>query len=589
MPLLLVGQLATAQYRLNIQPVDKDTVFLYEKLGLQNSFANRSVCSRYIDNLPAYLQLKGYPTASIDSLGYDSTFASIRLFVGENYKLAYINILPADKQTLEEAGFNEKTILNKPLNVDQLKQVQENLLEYFENNGYPFAKIQLDSIGFEEEKLRARLKIDKGPKYKIDSLRLYGAARINNDFIQRYLDIKNGSPYQKTKLQNINKRLLELPYVQQSKPWDLTMLGTGSVVNLYLQPKKSSQINVLVGFLPSNTISNNSYEPVRTKLLFTGEANINLRNSLGNGELIGLNWQQLQQSSPRLNLQYEQPYIGGTAFGITTSFDLFKKDSSYLNLNFLAGMQYSLSVNQTGKVFLQTLRTNLLAVDTIGLRATRKLPNEIDLSSINLGVDYAVNKTNYRLNPKRGYELQMVVSAGTRTIRKNNIIVKLADPDFNYSSLYDSVKLKTYQFKIKIAFAKYFPVSRQSTVKTSINTGWFESPNIFRNELFQIGGYRLMRGFDEESIFASQYAVSTVEYRYLVGLNSFFFAFTDLGWAANKSVNVQTNNTFIGAGIGLAFETKAGVFNISYASGKRNDTKFDIRQSKIHIGYVNYF
>ena len=31
MPLLLIGQLANAQYRLNIQPVDKDTAFLYEK------------------------------------------------------------------------------------------------------------------------------------------------------------------------------------------------------------------------------------------------------------------------------------------------------------------------------------------------------------------------------------------------------------------------------------------------------------------------------------------------------------------------------------------------------------------------------
>ncbi len=587
--LMLIGQLVLAQYRLNIQGVDKDTSFLREKLGIPGNFANKLLCVRYVDGLPAALQLKGYPTASVDSAGFDSTAATIRLFVGDSYKLTFITIQSSDRDALEQVGFNEKSIINKPLNVVQLKQVQENLLQYFENNGYPFAKIQLDSILFDEEKLKAVLKIDKGPMYKVDSFRIYGNVRINNSFIQRYLDIKNGSAYQKTKLQNINKRLLELPYVQQSKPWDLTMLGTGSIVNLYLQPKKSSQINVLVGFLPSNTVSNNGYEPVRTKLLFTGEANINLRNSLGNGELIGLNWQQLQQSSPRLNLQYEQPYIGGSAFGVTTSFDLFKKDSSYLNLNFLAGLQYSLSINQTGKVFIQTFRTNLLNVDTITLKATRKLPNEIDLGSVNLGVDYTVNKTNYRLNPKRGYELQAVVSAGTRTIRKNNVIVKLADPGYSYASLYDSLQLKTYQFKIKLALAKYFPVSRQSTIKTAISGGWLQSPSIFRNELFQIGGYRLMRGFDEESIFASQYAVSTIEYRYLVGLNSFFFAFSDIGWAENKSVGVKASNTFIGAGIGLAFETKAGVFNISYASGKRNDTKFDIRQSKIHIGYVNYF
>ena len=122
----------------------------------------------------------------------------------------------------------------------------------------------------------------------------------------------------------------------------------------------------------------------------------------------------------------------------------------------------------------------------------------------------------------------------------------------------------------------------------------FEQPilkrlKLFRNELFQIGGYRLLRGFDEESIFASQYGVATVEYRYLIGQNSFLFGFSDVGWARNNSLSRDISNTFIGAGLGMAFETKAGIFNISYASGKRDDAKFNLRQSKIHIGYVNYF
>jgi hemolysin activation/secretion protein len=123
----------------------------------------------------------------------------------------------------------------------------------------------------------------------------------------------------------------------------------------------------------------------------------------------------------------------------------------------------------------------------------------------------------------------------------------------------------------------------------AVNAGFIQSPAIYRNELFQIGGYKLLRGFDEESIFASSYAVATAEYRYLIGLNSFLFSFVDLGFAANKSVYADSKNSFLGAGLGLAFETKAGVFNISYAVGKRDDVKFNIRQAKIHLGYVNYF
>ena len=137
--------------------------------------------------------------------------------------------------------------------------------------------------------------------------------------------------------------------------------------------------------------------------------------------------------------------------------------------------------------------------------------------------------------------------------------------------------------------AHYFPLGKQSAFKTAVNAGIYNSQSIFRNELFQIGGYRLLRGFDEESIYASRYAVTTLEYRYLVGLNSFFFVFSDGGYAENKSVNIKSSNTFISAGLGMAFETKAGIFNISFATGKRNDVPLDLRQSKIHLGYVTYF
>jgi hemolysin activation/secretion protein len=80
-----------------------------------------------------------------------------------------------------------------------------------------------------------------------------------------------------------------------------------------------------------------------------------------------------------------------------------------------------------------------------------------------------------------------------------------------------------------------------------------------------------------------------MEYRLLIGLNSYLYAFTDGGWAQNKSQFANTSNSFIGAGMGIAIETKAGIFNITFAAGKRNDVPLNLRQSKIHFGYVNFF
>ncbi len=269
--------------------------------------------------------------------------------------------------------------------------------------------------------------------------------------------------------------------------------------------------------------------------MITGEANLNLKNALGAGETIGLNWQQLQVKSPRLNIIYQHPYLFNTPVGLDFAFDMFRKDSTFLNVNFQLGAQYVLNINQSGKLFIQRIQTIVNGVNKNFILQNYRLPDEADVSSVNVGVDYEFNNTNYRLNPTKGNEFRIITSVGTKKIKKNNEILELkdpGDPSFDFGSLYDTIKLKTYQFRIRISAAKYFPLGKQnrSTIKMGINGGLFQSGNIFRNELFQIGGYKLLRGFDEESQYLSQFAIGTVEYRYLVGQNSYFYAFTDGGW-----------------------------------------------------------
>ena len=51
-------------------------------------------------------------------------------------------------------------------------------------------------------------------------------------------------------------------------------------------------------------------------------------------------------------------------------------------------------------------------------------------------------------------------------------------------------------------------------------TGYLESPGVFENELYRIGGLKTLRGFDEDSIFASFYTIGPLETRYLLERNS---------------------------------------------------------------------
>ena len=571
-------------YQLQVHLVDKDKSFNLQPLKLQTGFANKLSCSSYINGLTSLLSSKGYPTASVDSVFENENATIIHLFLGKQYQ--WIKLTPdgIEKAAMDESRFKEKDYAGKLLNIQQLLALQERVLIYYEKNGYPFAAIFLDSIRLDDDKMEALLRANKGPLYRIDSIRVLGKAKISKKFLSHYLDIPNGSLYNKEKLEQVDKRMLELPYLQQVQTNDITMLGSGAILNLYLAPKRSSQINFLIGFLPGANATG--------KLQLTADVNLDLKNALKNGETILFKWQQLQPKSPRLNLGFQQPYIFNSNFGFDFAFDLFKKDSTFLQVNALAGLQYLLSANQSGKVFVQWQNSFLLGtgVDTNLVKATKKLPPNIDVTAINVGLDYEWNKTDYRINPRTGNEIKITAAVGIKNIKKNNEILALQDPAFNYASLYDSVKARSYQFRVKLSAAHFFPVGKQATVKTAISGGMFISPGTFRNELFQIGGYKLLRGFSEESIYATQYAVLTAEYRYRLALNSFIFGFVDGGWVKNKYQSINLNNNFIGAGLGLAFETRFGLLNISYAAGKRNDVKFNLREaSKIHFGYVNYF
>lgn len=571
-------------YQLQIQFIDKDSSFNPQTLKLQTGFAGKSLCNSYIQGLTTLLSSKGYPTASVDSLFENENYTTIHLFLGKQYQ--WVNLVPdgIEKQALDESRFKEKDYAGKLLNIPQLIQLQERILNYYEKNGYPFAEIFLDSIRLDEDKMEALLRSRKGILYHIDSIRVFGKVKISHKFLRHYLGISNGSLYNREKLEQVDKRMLEISYLQQLKPSDITMLGSGSILNLYLAPRRSSQANFLIGFLP-----NASQEG---KLQLTADVNLDLKNALGNGENILLKWQQLQPKSPRLNLGYQQPYIFNSNFGFDFTFGLFKKDSSFLQVNAQLGLQYLLSANQSGKIFVQWQNSYLLGtgVDTNQVKATKMLPPNIDVTGVNVGLDYDWSKTDYRLNPRSGNELKVTASVGIKNIKKNNEILNIKDQAFDYASLYDSVKARSYQFRVKLEAAHYFPVGKQATIKTAINGGLFISPSTFRNELFQIGGYKILRGFSEESIYATQYAVLTAEYRYRLALNSFLFGFVDGGWVKNKYQSIDLNNNFIGAGLGLAFETKFGLLNISYAAGKRNDVKLNLREaSKIHFGYVNYF
>ena len=577
----LAGTVNAQGELLTIKSVDSTKIKL-DSLGIKTQFTNKLQCRQYIQQLPGQLQAGGYLAASIDTVIETKDTIAVLLFLGKKYRWNHIYVKDKDKHLLHSLEITDDWYKSRPINIPQINAVQNKVLNYFLVSGYPFATIQFDSVQMKDDLVDAQLTIKQGIPYQLDSIRVWGSAKIDLDFLYHYLDLTEGSLFDIDKLNRINQLLQQLPYLKQTKEWMLTMLGSSYLVNLYLEPKKNNQINVIAGFVPSNG-------PTGGKLLFTGEANINLKNAFGKGETLGLNWQQLQTSSPRLNVVYQKPYLFNSPYGTDFSLDMYKKDSSYLNLTTKLGFQYLVTPKQTGTIFLQLFTSTLLTVDTLNVILNKQIPTIADVSNVSVVLAHRIDNTNYSPNPMRGSVTEISVAVGNKKIKKNNTILNIVGngDGFNYSNLYDTVKLNSYQIRAKGAYAHYFTVGKQSVIKTEVTGGWMESPNYFSNELFQIGGYKLLRGFNEGSIFADKFSVATLEYRYLLGINSWFNVFSDVGLTHNSVY--QTNHNYLGLGLGLAFEAKQGIINISLAAGKSNDLPFNFNEAKIHIGFVSIF
>ncbi len=551
-------------------------------IALETNFANSLSAKAYLAQLPAQLQLKGYMAASIDSIAESKDQLIVQLFLGEVYKWSTVVIADADEAMLRSIGYDNRSFSGKVFTTQSVEKLYEIILDKEAANGHPFAAVSLDSFSFNGASITAKLKINAGAVYTIDSIIVTGDIKLSPAFLYRYLGIAPHSLYNEEKLSTINNRLLLLPYLQQTAPWEIDLLNTGAVLRLHLTATRSNQVNILIGLLPNNNQLNG-------KLLFTGEANIALQNALALGETIGVVWQQLQPASPRLNIQYVHPYFLGMAAGITGQFELYKRDSIFLNLRSQLGIQYEINSNQSGTVYVQNQRTNVLYVDTLSVKISGVLPLFSDVSTTGLGAMYQYYNTDYRFNPRIGNEVWFNMSAGRRVLRRNNAIEQIADPSFDINKLYDSVKSNTYSIKLQAALSHYFPLGRQATLKIGAQAGWLEAASYFQNELFQVGGFKLLRGFDEEAVFANRYLVGTIEYRLLIDRNSRLFAFSDLGTSYNQAITGKQYNSYWGVGAGVSVETNTGILSFSLAAGKQNDNPFDTRQLKLHFGFVSLF
>jgi outer membrane protein assembly factor BamA len=528
---------------------------------------------------------KGYLAASIDSVWEEKNNYYAKVYLGKQYKWAAIRTTNIPSNLLRLSGFDSKDLLNQPIKPSLLGNVMEKMVGYYENNGYPFVTAQLDSVNIQKSSVSAKLKIKKGPLIKIDTIILNDEAGIKKSFIKRYLDIEEGELYSEKKIRKISQLIAELPFLEEAFPWKIYFGASETRLNLYLKNKSANRADVLIGLLPNNA-------EIGNKFLLTGDIKFAFVNALERGEKIDVNWQNLQFQSPRLTASASYPYLLNTQIGLSGTFDYYKKDTTFRTVSGELGFIYQFNAQDQIKAFYQTGSTRLITVNTSELLSNRALPANADIQTRSFGLEGSIRRVDYRFNPRKGWQARIKGAASIRDFIKNATIEDTFDPTTgeNFSYLYDSINLRSYRFQLETDLGYFFPIGKRMTIAARYRGAiMFSEQNLYRNEIFQIGGFRILRGFDEESLFVNQYHIGTLEPRYLLSQNSYFFLFSDVGIIQRDYPGLNRQDNPFSVGLGMVFETKAGLFNISYAAGTIGNTGIQFRNSKIHFGYVNFF
>ncbi len=557
----LIGQTTLVRGLSSVTHLKVDTVYKRSDSLEVNKIASK-----------VYLSLikGGYIGASLDSTTRSAEGVELWFWTGSKIEFTKLNFDSTCQSIMGAIGVNRGAFANRQLRPMEVKKLMSSAVGHLENNGYPFARMWLDSIQMHHDSLSAVCKLDKGELLQVDTIYIKGGAKLSPTYIYNYIGLKPHDVYSEKLIRQVDTRLLEIPFLTQIKGSEVEFFQGKSRLHIYAKDKKANSMNGILGVQPDEN----------GKITYTGDVRIILSSALKRGEVIDLNWRALQGGTQDLQFKVNYPYLFNSSIGVNGKFKLYKRDTTFIELNPEAGILYQHKQGNYVKGFLNYKSLRLLNTSKLANATTLPQNSNIDLTLYGLGVHR--EKLDFRLNPRRGYTIDLSAGAGQKIIKKINEIP---------SEVYDQLEsLTTIQYKIEFTGSIYIPIPKRSTIFTKFSGAHLQDPNLYQNELFRIGGLHTLRGFDEESLRAQTYGIGTIEYRFLLDQYSNLFGFFDYCYY-QKQVKEQgwLRDRPLSFGAGIRFRTKPGVFAIHYALGRQQNNRILVKTGKVHFGFVSYF
>ena len=494
----------------------------------------------------------GYFTCNVDSINLKNQKLKIYLQTGNLISLNSIKVnLPNSLSLkLREDFISDKTYFNANDFSEKIKK----WIILMNNNGFPFAEFEFEKSEIINSKINLICNLISGPLVKIDSIINPEITKKELQLVYKFTDIRNGDLFELNKIYKINENIKNTGFIEEIRPPAYEFIDNKASIYTYFKPQSKNSINGLVGIQPGEN------ETVQ----FTGNIALNFQNALSYGEVLKFNWRRMFNSSQNLIAELSYPFLFNTNFEVQGGLDMIKKDSSFFNFNSKLIINYKSNSNfSNGFLFTNNNSTNLLEDD-------------YSSTSVNsFGFVTNFKKLDNPFNPRKGFKIKSEIAYGWKETYAIDTVANniLKSPNFNGN----------------LSFSSYLSLLKRTTFKIKLSGSTIQNNILYENELTRIGGYKTIRGFDEESIWVSSFVLGNFEFRYLIDEKSNVFLFSDFAWTESKTNNFLMEDYFQSFGFGTNISMPNGLLTLIYGLGRNIDNPFLITTGKIHLGFTSYF
>lgn len=543
--------------------------FKREKLALPEE-ADSVALMKSLQKALLHYYSNGYLLANyeLNYLSKDSR-AELNFFSGEQLKWARIDLGNLDNAIWMQLKSRHQLQQGKTLSPQLLKNFFEELVSYSEQNGYPFASINLERLKRTGEGIEASINYQPGPYIVYDTIAVSGDVKIKSQWLSAYLKTKKDEPFNQKRITEIDKRINELTFAELSSKPILDFTSRTVEVEIRLNKVDASTFNGIIGLLP------NEIEP--GKLLFTGQVDVDLHNLLNSGKQLHLQWQSLRPLTQLVNMQYKQPNVLYSDFDLEGSFYLLKEDSTFLSRIASVGFAFSPDIRNVFHVYAQWRNSSLLSNQFV---ADVNTLQDVDYAVNTFGISFTRNQFQDKWKLGKGYAIDLDFSGGPKRIKLPPNII---------GPVLNEVEENSLQFYLRAQGLAALKFNSYWILHNRFRSGSIINQNLFRNDLFRLGGLQSQRGFNENYFFASDYFLHNMELRYFAEQRTYFYGFLD--WSLIRNNYFDNKEVFrpFAIGTGMSLDTKGGSLQLVFALGKIQNERFNFERAKLHFGYLARF